>query len=138
MDRAPGNDQPRSSHAQDEAARLSALADDPQVVRVVDLMISQAVVENATEILIDLQPRGIEVYYRVDGFLHPVMSAPGFLFEGTLARLKLIACMDILDRRDQGMGPTRLMYEERDLHLFCRTRLKDEGEVMSLEMVWPT
>lgn len=138
MDAVSPDEQPIQSAAQQEAARLSALADDPQVVRLVDLIISQAVADGATEIRLDLQPRGIEVYYRVDGFLYPVMSAPGFLFEGTLARLKLIALMDVLDRRDQAMGPVRLQYDGRDLHLFCRTRLKDEGEVMSLEVVWPT
>jgi type II secretory ATPase GspE/PulE/Tfp pilus assembly ATPase PilB-like protein len=120
-----------------EGQRLSALADDPKVIQCGNLIISQAIMENATEILIEFQPEGVEVHYRVDEVLHHVMSPPGYLWEALLTWFKLVAHMDILGRRPQAMSPTRLRHDGRDVHLHCKTRPKDRGESMSLQIVYP-
>lgn len=119
-----------------DAQRLKDTVDD-QVIRLGNIIISQAVNDKAEEIIIDFQPYQVKVFYRVAGALHHVMSPPGFLREGLSVWLKQVAHMVITEFGPQGMGPTRLDFEGRDLHLYFRTRPCQDGELMTIELVWP-
>lgn len=120
-----------------ESDRIRALSNDPQVVRLRNVIISQAINDEATEIQVDFQRDLIKVYYRVSDVLHHVMSPPGFLYDGLLADLKIIARMDILQHGPQALGTLRLVHDGRDLHLYFSTRPAGNGELMSIKLVWP-
>lgn len=65
----------------------------------VDLLLERAFQLNATDIHIDPNPDGLRVRLRVDGMLHDVMQLPQKLTAQVISRLKIMAGMDITERR---------------------------------------
>ena len=71
----------------------------PPVVRIQKLLFSEALRLGATDIHIDPGFRGSEVRYRVDGLLHDACSLPSWLHDRLAARIKVLARVDISERR---------------------------------------
>lgn len=78
---------------------VEVLEDEAPVVRLVNLTISQAVQEGASDIHIEPRENEIKVRFRVDGVLHDVMSPPKRIFPTLVARIKILSNMDIAERR---------------------------------------
>ena len=74
-------------------------ADEAPIIRLVSSVLQQAVGERASDIHIEPQAREVKVRFRVDGVLREVMSIPQKLRSGVIARLKVIADLDIAERR---------------------------------------
>jgi type IV pilus assembly protein PilB len=74
-------------------------ADNAPVVRLVSSILQQAVGEGASDIHIEPRPRELTVRLRVDGVLREVMSVPLRLQNGVIARLKILANLNIAERR---------------------------------------
>ncbi len=71
----------------------------PPVVRIQKLLFAEALRLGASDIHIDPGFRGTEVRYRVDGLLHDTFSLPGWLHDRLAARIKVLARLDISERR---------------------------------------
>ncbi|MGB9682546.1 MAG: type II secretion system ATPase GspE [bacterium] len=78
---------------------VEILEDEAPVVRLVNLTISQAVQEGASDIHIEPRENEVKVRFRVDGVLHDVMSPPKRIFPTLVARIKILSNMDIAERR---------------------------------------
>jgi len=92
MGRLPGEGEPD----EDETQRR---AEDAGVVRLVDQVIAQALQERATDIHIEPLERGLVIRYRVDGLLYDALTPPQAVYLGTISRVKILANMDIAERR---------------------------------------
>ena len=73
--------------------------EDVPVVRLVNQLIREAVMDGASDIHIEPREREIIVRYRVDGVLHEVMTLPLATRAGVISRVKIMAEMDIAERR---------------------------------------
>ena len=84
-----------------EAAKLeSAQAnDDAPVVQVVQMIITQALRDRASDIHIEPQGDRVRVRYRIDGALHDVLDLPGSIGPALVSRVKIMADMNIVERR---------------------------------------
>jgi len=83
----------------DELSNVKDLVEDAPIVKFVNLLISQAVQDRASDIHIEPTERDLRVRYRIDGVLHEVMKSPKSIQAGVISRLKIMAEMNIAERR---------------------------------------
>jgi type IV pilus assembly protein PilB len=85
----------------DDEVQLGAGAgeDEAPIIRLVSSILQQAVGEEASDIHIEPQAQEVKVRFRVDGVLREVMSVPKKLRNGVIARLKVVADLNIAERR---------------------------------------
>ncbi|MCZ7648815.1 MAG: ATPase, T2SS/T4P/T4SS family [Planctomycetota bacterium] len=93
---------------------------DAPVVKMANLILLQAVERRAEEIHLERHAERLVVRQRVDGRLHPHMDLPVKLQNGLMARLKILACLDIAERRRPQSGRFSMQVHgvPREFHLF--------------------
>lgn len=88
--------------AEEEDLDLEGLRDaveEAPIVKLVNALITQAVSDRASDIHIEPQERDLRIRYRVDGVLHEVTTQSRKLHSGVVSRLKIMADIDISQRR---------------------------------------
>jgi type IV pilus assembly protein PilB len=86
----------------DEAEDLSSvkeIVEDAPIVKFVNLLITQAIQDRASDIHIEPTERDLRVRFRIDGVLHEVMRSPKTITSGVTSRLKIMADINIAERR---------------------------------------
>ena len=76
-----------------------SLPDEAPIIRLVSAILTQAVGDGASDIHIEPQAREVAVRMRVDGVLRAAMSIPAKLQSGVVARFKIVANLDIAEKR---------------------------------------
>ena len=84
-----------------DAARPDAAvgSDDAPVVQVVQLIITQALRDRASDVHIEPHQERVRVRYRIDGALHDVLDLPAAMGRSLVSRIKIMADMNIVERR---------------------------------------
>jgi len=82
-----------------EIERAAAAVEDGPIVKMVNLLITQAISERASDIHIEPTERDVRIRYRVDGVLHEVMRSPKNIQAGLISRMKVMADLNIAERR---------------------------------------
>jgi len=77
----------------------SGLDDKAPIVRFIDLLLAKAVQEDASDIHVEPTSDDLRIRFRVDGVLHEAMSPPRSLRAGIISRIKVMAEIDIAERR---------------------------------------
>jgi type IV pilus assembly protein PilB len=109
---------PLDEIAEDEAPdRLKELADEAPVVRLANLIIVQAVRQAASDIHVEPMETMVRVRYRVDGSLYNAMTPPVHVKGALVSRLKIMATMNIAERRIPQDGRIQLKVDDRDIDL---------------------
>jgi general secretion pathway protein E len=105
-----------------ETARVSAeaIAQAP-VVRAIDLLIKQAVRDRASDIHIEPQEERLRVRYRIDGILHEIMSLPLSVHQPLISRVKIMAGLNIAERRRPQDGQITFDMGDRDVDIRVAT-----------------
>jgi len=85
--------------AEAEARVSSAAVAEAPIVRALDLLITQAVRDRASDIHIEPQEDRLRIRNRIDGILHESMSLPLSVHPSLISRIKILANMNIADRR---------------------------------------
>ncbi len=84
---------------QDEIADLERAVDDAPVVKLANYLLTEAIKRRASDIHIEPYEKEFRVRYRVDGVLYEVMRPPMRLRNALSSRLKIMASLDIAERR---------------------------------------
>ena len=92
-------------------------ADEAPVVRLVNSIIVQAIEEQASDIHIEPGPENVRVRYRVDGLLREAMILPRRSRASLAARLKILAQLNIAEKRLPQDGRIQIRYREREIDL---------------------
>ncbi|MBI2816262.1 MAG: Flp pilus assembly complex ATPase component TadA [Acidobacteria bacterium] len=82
-----------------DLSRSLSASELPPVVKVVNLMIQDAITQGATDIHVEPTLNDLQVRFRVDGVLRPVMQLPKWLINPICSRLKVLSRLDIAERR---------------------------------------
>jgi type IV pilus assembly protein PilB len=82
-----------------ELERLASAVEEGPNVKMVNLLITQAMADRASDIHIEPTERDVRIRYRVDGVLHEVMHSPKNIQAGLISRLKVMADINIAERR---------------------------------------
>jgi len=111
-----------------------AIAQAP-VVRAIDLLIKQAVRDRASDIHIEPQEDRLRVRYRIDGILHDVMSLPLSVHPPLLSRVKIMAGLNIAERRRPQDGQITFDMGDRDVDIRVATTATVYGEMVVLRIL---
>jgi type IV pilus assembly protein PilB len=114
--------------------KLQLMVEDPPIVRVVSQITQQAIADGASDIHVEPQQRNIYVRYRIDGMLHDVMALPKTVAAALVSRIKIMASMDIAERRVPQDGRARLLIQgkEYDLRISTMPTVFGESAVMRI------
>ncbi|MGE0027818.1 MAG: GspE/PulE family protein [Thermoleophilia bacterium] len=119
----------------DEAgADLSAISGSAPVVRMVGSVVERAVEEGASDIHLESQPEEMLVRYRIDGVLRTVAAIPSALSREVVSRIKVMAEMDIAERRVPQDGRVSLTAagHRLDLRVVTVPTVHGEGVVIRI------
>ena len=83
----------------DELSKVKEIVDDAPIVKFVNLLITQAIQDRASDIHIEPAERDLRVRFRIDGVLHEIMRSPKTIQSGVISRLKIMADINIAERR---------------------------------------
>jgi type IV pilus assembly protein PilB len=118
------------------AAGLKASSEAAPIVDLVDLVMKSAIKVAASDIHIEPMEKGVLVRHRLDGLLKEVMDLPKWVHEGLIARIKIMAGMDIAEKRLPQDGRIRVTSEDgRDIDFRASTLRTLHGEKMVLRML---
>ena len=126
-----------SESPQDEGfvSDIRDLANEPPVVRYVNLVIREAYESGASDIHLESTRNGVTARFRIDGVLQPGLDPPPRLDRAVVSRVKLLADLDIAERRRPQDGRIRVRLRERELDLRISTVPTVFGESVVLRLL---
>jgi type IV pilus assembly protein PilB len=128
--------QARDSHYKGEnRLEPASVNEDAPVVQVVRLMITQGLRDRASDIHIEPQADRIRVRYRVDGALHDAIDLPGSIGPAIVSRVKILAGMNIVERRRPQDGQISLEIEGRAVDIRVATTSVVGGEKVVMRLL---
>ncbi len=119
----------------DDALAESAADAGVAVVRMINQIIRQAVVERASDIHFQPSRRGVRVRFRIDGVLREVSRLPRGAQSELLSRVKVMADLDITERRRPQDGRISIQIDGRDLDVRVATLPTPYGESITLRLL---
>ncbi|HEU0012454.1 MAG TPA: GspE/PulE family protein [Longimicrobium sp.] len=123
-------------HGDDDLATdVRDLANQPPVIRYVNLLVRDAYDAGASDIHLEASRDGLTARFRMDGVLAPAPEAPAELHQAVVSRIKLLAELDISERRRPQDGRIRVRLEQRELDLRVSTVPTMFGESVVLRLL---
>ena len=119
----------------DTTADVRDLANQPPVVRYVNLLVRDAYDAQASDIHLEATRSGLTARFRLDGVLTPAPEPPRSLQHAVVSRIKLLAELDIAERRRPQDGRIRVRLESRELDLRVSTVPTMHGESVVLRLL---
>jgi general secretion pathway protein E len=119
----------------EDVERLKDSASDAPVVRLVNHIITGAVEAHASDIHIEPMENELRVRYRIDGVLQPVESPPQRLASSVISRVKIMARLNIAERRRPQDGRISLAVRGRDIDFRVSTVPGAHGESVVLRIL---
>ena len=124
-----------TSPLEEDAERLRDLASEEPVIRLVNNMIARAVETRASDIHIEPLADRLRVRYRYDGILHEIESPPARLQAAIISRVKIMARLDIAERRLPQDGRIKLTVRGREIDFRVSTVPSLHGETAVLRVL---
>ena len=118
-----------------EVTEIRESADDAPVIKLVNSVIAQAVDEGASDIHFEPEERDMRVRFRVDGVLRESTHIPRRMVAGTVSRMKIMADLDIAERRLPQDGRVSLTVEGKSIDLRVVTMPQVDGEAMVMRIL---
>jgi general secretion pathway protein E len=114
---------------------LVALANEAPVVRLMNLLLLEALEARASDVHLESYLGGLRVRYRVDGVLQDAPAPPRRLAPAVVSRLKIMAELDIAERRVPQDGRIRLRMRDRQVDVRVSTLPTLHGESVVLRLL---
>ncbi|HVF52659.1 MAG TPA: type II secretion system ATPase GspE [Actinomycetota bacterium] len=118
-----------------DKALETAGAEDAPIIKLVNLLITQAVQDRASDIHIEPDEKTMRVRYRIDGVLHEVMSPPKSVQSGMTSRLKIMADVNIAERRIPQDGRIGLIVGGKQIDIRLATLPTVHGEKIVMRLL---
>jgi len=118
-----------------DAAVQTVNAADAPVVQVVNLLITQAMRDRASDIHIEPQGQQLRVRFRIDGALHDAVELPTSMAAALVSRLKIMAEMNIVERRRPQDGQITMSVDGREIDIRVSTVATIWGESCVLRIL---
>ena len=119
----------------EDIEQLKDLASEAPVIRLVNLLISKAIEQRASDIHIEPFEKDLKVRYRIDGILHDVESPPKKLKAALISRVKIMSKLNIAERRLPQDGRIKLKVLGKDIDLRVSTLPTMYGESVVLRIL---
>ncbi len=122
------------SKAIEESTDLLDIANKAPIVKLVNMMLFQALKMRASDIHIQPYEEKLQVRYRIDGILYDMMSPPKKIQDAVISRIKIMGKMDIAERRlpQGGRAGVKIGDSEIDIRISSVPTSHGERIVMRL------
>jgi len=121
--------------AEEDAERLKDLASEAPVIRLVNQLIARAVETHASDVHVEPFPDRLRVRYRYDGVLHEIEPPPARLQAAIISRIKIMARLDIAERRLPQDGRIKLTVRGHEIDFRVSTIPSLHGEKVVLRVL---
>jgi type II secretion system protein E len=114
--------------------KLQGIVEEPIVIKLVNLIVMKAIREGASDIHIEPEEDVLKTRLRVDGMLHEIESPPKHLQSAIISRIKIMANLDIAERRipQDGRFTTKMEGKQVDVRVSCVPTIYGENVVLRL------
>jgi type II secretion system protein E len=120
---------------EDDIGNLEKVVNQPPIIRLVNLILLQAVKDRASDLHLEPFQETFRIRYRVDGALHETKTPPVALQSAIISRIKVMSNMDISENRLPQDGRIRLNISNRDVDLRVSTLPTVGGESIVLRIL---
>ena len=121
--------------AEEDAERLKDLASEAPVIRLVNQLIARAVETHASDVHFEPFPDRLRIRYRYDGVLHEVEPPPARLQAAVISRIKIMARLDIAERRLPQDGRIKLTVRGHEIDFRVSSIPSLHGEKVVLRIL---
>jgi len=119
----------------DRLSNIKEVREDAPIVRLVNLLITQAITDHASDIHVEPTGKDVRIRYRIDGVLHEVMRSPRNIQNGMISRLKVMADINIAERRIPQDGRISTTIDGRQVDLRVATLPTVNGEKVVMRIL---
>jgi general secretion pathway protein E len=123
------------THELDEPQDLLDATDEAPIIRLVNSILFQAVRQRASDIHFESFERGLVVRYRIDGVLYPVLTPPKHFQASIIARMKIMAGLNIAEKRLPQDGRFAIRTAGKDVDLRVSVLPTSHGERVVLRLL---
>ncbi len=123
------------AHELDEPKDLLDATDEAPIIRLVNSVLFQAVRQRASDIHFESFERGLVIRYRIDGVLYPILTPPKHLQASIIARLKIMAGLNIAEKRLPQDGRFAIRTAGKDVDLRVSVLPTSHGERVVLRLL---
>jgi type IV pilus assembly protein PilB len=109
--------------------------DDAPIVRYVNLLVTQAITDRASDIHIEPAEHDLRVRYRIDGVLHEMQRSPKQIQGGVISRVKILSDIDIAEKRKPQDGRMSVVHNGRKIDLRVATLPTVWGEKVVMRIL---
>ena len=120
---------------EDDVEHLRDLASEAPVIRLVNLIVQRAVEQRASDVHIEPFENQLKVRYRIDGVLHEVEAPPSSSTAAVISRVKIMARLNIAERRLPQDGRIQLRVQGKELDLRVSTVPTSFGESVVMRIL---
>ncbi|WP_329742261.1 type II secretion system ATPase GspE [Dyella sp. A6] len=124
-----------SANVEDDVEHLRDLASEAPVIRLVNLILQRAVEQRASDVHIEPFENRLKVRYRIDGVLHEVEAPPASSTAAVISRVKIMAKLNIAERRLPQDGRIQLRVQGKELDLRVSTVPTSFGESVVMRIL---
>jgi type IV pilus assembly protein PilB len=119
----------------EDLSKIEAAVEEAPVVKLINTLITRAVNERASDLHLEPGEQDLRVRFRIDGVLHEVMSTPRSVSGAVVSRVKIMADLDIAERRVPQDGRVGLRVNGRAIDLRVATLPSIYGEKVVIRVL---
>jgi len=108
--------------------------DEAPIIKLVNMIIEQALNDRASDIHIEPQPQRLRIRYRIDGILHEIQSPPLQFAAAIISRIKVLARLDISEKRLPQDGRIKMQINEKEIDIRVSTSPTIFGEKIVMRL----
>jgi len=120
---------------QDETEHLMGIANKAPIVRLVNIIILQAINEQVSDVHFEPYEKSLEIRFRLDGVLRTIQSSPKSLTQAVTSRIKLLSNMDITEKRLPQDGKFKMRIQDKEFDIRVSTLPSYYGESVVLRIL---
>jgi len=119
----------------EEPKDLLDASDEAPIIKLLNSLLFRAVKDRASDIHIEPYEKEVEVRYRIDGVLYPVLTPPKAIQEALASRVKIMSGLDIAEKRLPQDGKIRLLVAGKDVYVRVSVIPTSYGERIVLRIL---
>ncbi|MEA2086668.1 MAG: type II secretion system ATPase GspE [Candidatus Caldatribacteriota bacterium] len=125
----------KEEEEEEDSKKLEAISKEAPIIQLVNMLIVQGVKDRASDIHIEPNEKGLLIRFRIDGMLHDVRALPNTIKSAVVSRIKILAKMDIAERRLPQDGRFQVKFGTREVDLRVSTIPTVLGEKVVLRLL---
>ncbi|HBY56375.1 MAG TPA: type II secretion system protein GspE [Candidatus Atribacteria bacterium] len=125
----------KEEEKEEDSKKLEAISREAPIIQLVNMLIVQGVKDRASDIHIEPNERGLLIRFRIDGMLHDIRTLPNKIKSAVTSRVKILAKMDIAERRIPQDGRFQVQFGTREVDLRVSTIPTVFGEKTVLRLL---